>query len=66
MKIRVNGEQRAYENACTVSWLLDELKLAGQPCAVEVNAAVVPRREHDQRMLADGDAVEIVTLVGGG
>ena len=66
MKIRVNGEQRALANACTVARLLDELNLAGQPCAVEVNAAVVPRREHRDKLLSDGDTVEIVTLVGGG
>ncbi len=66
MNVHVNGAQRTLENACTVARLLDELKLAEQPCAVEVNAVVVPRREHDQRTLADGDAVEIVTLVGGG
>ncbi len=66
MKIQVNGEQRALQSECTVARLLDELNLAGQPCAVEVNAAVVPRREHEQRLLSDGDTVEIVTLVGGG
>jgi len=66
MNIRVNGEQRTYDTACTVERLLDELKLGGQPCAVEVNTAVVPWREHGERVLSDGDTVEIVTLVGGG
>ena len=66
MNIRVNGEQRTYDTACTVERLLDELKLGGQPCAVEVNTAVVPWREHGERVLSDGDSVEIVTLVGGG
>ena len=66
MNVQVNGEQRTFDNACTVTRLLDDLKLAGQPCAVEVNAAVVPRREHGERLLSDGDTVEIVTLVGGG
>ncbi len=66
MKIRVNGDQRTLENTCTIAALLDELNLGGQPCAVEVNTAVVPRREHAERVLSDGDSVEIVTLVGGG
>jgi thiamine biosynthesis protein ThiS len=34
--------------------------------AVEVNRAVVARREHATRTVAAGDRVEIVTLVGGG
>ena len=66
MFIRLNGEQRSLDNTCTITVLLDELNLGGQPCAVEVNAAVVPRREHAERLLSDGDIVEIVTLVGGG
>ncbi len=66
MNIQVNGKQRILESECTIERLLDELNLAGQPCAVEVNTAVVPRREHAERVLSDGDSVEIVTLVGGG
>jgi thiamine biosynthesis protein ThiS len=34
--------------------------------AVEVNRALVRRAERAERRLAEGDAVEIVTLVGGG
>jgi thiamine biosynthesis protein ThiS len=33
---------------------------------VEVNRKVVPRRQHAEHTLRDGDTVEIVTLVGGG
>ena len=66
MNIQVNGKQRTLDNDCTIERLLDELSLTGQPCAVEVNTAVIPRREHAERILSDGDSVEIVTLVGGG
>jgi len=66
MKIVVNGKQRTCDSTCTVERLLNELNLGGQPCAVEVNTTVVPRREHADRVLSDGDSVEIVTFVGGG
>ena len=66
MRIEVNGQERVLEDPCTVAELLKELDLAGHACAVEVNARVVPKREHDGRVLASGDRVEIVTLVGGG
>ncbi len=66
MKLRVNGDELAVESGVTVAHLLEHLDLAGRPCAVEVNAVVVPRREHEGHRLQDGDAVEIVTLVGGG
>jgi thiamine biosynthesis protein ThiS len=34
--------------------------------AVEVNRAVLSRRDHADRSVQNGDIVEIVTLVGGG
>jgi thiamine biosynthesis protein ThiS len=34
--------------------------------AVEVNRAVLSRRDHATREVRDGDRIEIVTLVGGG
>ncbi len=66
MEVQVNGQSRTLDSAFTVARLLEELNLAGQPCAVEINASVVPRREHGERTLREGDTVEIVTLVGGG
>ncbi|MHC4383656.1 MAG: sulfur carrier protein ThiS [Planctomycetota bacterium] len=66
MEIRVNGESMTLESPCSVGELLDQLELSGGACAVEVNAEVVPKREHDTCTLSDGDTVEIVTLVGGG
>ena len=34
--------------------------------AVELNRAVLSRRDHAGREVRDGDKIEIVTLVGGG
>lgn len=66
MTIIVNGEQRPIEQGTTVAQLVRELGLDGKPCAAEVNRELVPKREHASRTLADGDRVELVTLVGGG
>ncbi len=66
MEVQVNGQRRTLANTCTVARLLEELNLAGHPCAVEINASVVPWRECGERILREGDTVEIVTLVGGG
>jgi thiamine biosynthesis protein ThiS len=66
MRITVNGEPREMGDGLTVETLLDALDLQGKPCAVEVNRRVVPRRDHPEQHLADGDSIEIVTLVGGG
>jgi thiamine biosynthesis protein ThiS len=50
----------------TVRALLERLNLASQPVAVEVNKKLVPKRQHHEATLRDGDHVEVVTLVGGG
>ncbi|HMN97733.1 MAG TPA: sulfur carrier protein ThiS [Phycisphaerales bacterium] len=64
--VTVNGERTEVAESTTVAELLRRAGVADRPCAVEVNRTVVPRREHGQRTLAEGDVVEIVTLVGGG
>lgn len=62
----VNGEARQVAPGATLAGLLAELGLAGKPVAVEVNMELVPVARHGERRLAEGDRLEIVTLVGGG
>jgi thiazole synthase len=64
--ITVNAELRSFPDPLTVAELLRALGRDPRKLAVEVNRAVVPRADHDRAALRDGDAVEIVTLVGGG
>ncbi len=66
MKLTVNGETREVPQAASVSELLALLGLDAPRVAVEVNRAIVPRARHAEHRLADGDAVEVVTFVGGG
>jgi sulfur carrier protein len=66
MQINANGQPRDIPEGTTVAGLLDALKLTGKPVAVEVNLELVPRQQHAEHRLAEGDRVEIVTLVGGG
>ncbi len=66
MTLTINGKSTDVPAGESVAALLTRLGLSAQPCAVEVNRDVVPRRQHAERVLRDGDAVEVVTLVGGG
>jgi sulfur carrier protein len=66
VEIIVNAESKQVAEETTVAGLLEQLQLAGKPVAVEVNRRLVPRGEHAGHRLADGDRLEIVTLVGGG
>ena len=65
-RITVNAEPRTLPDSASVADLIRLLGKDPARLAVEVNRDVVPRAEHAARTLADGDAVEIVTLVGGG
>jgi thiamine biosynthesis protein ThiS len=65
-QITVNGQPRAVaENSC-VSDLMAELALDARKVAVELNRTIVPRSEYAATTLRDGDAVEIVSFIGGG
>jgi sulfur carrier protein len=66
MNVLVNGQPRSVAEHTTVRRLLEELELPTRGIAVEVNQQIVPRQHHAERVLAEGDSLEIVSLVGGG
>lgn len=65
MKLTINGHIKEVE-ADRVDSLLEQLGMAGQAVAVELNKDVVPKKQHATTPLKDGDVLELVTLVGGG
>ena len=66
MNIVVNGQPREIEPGTTLARLLDALEMQPRYLAVERNFELVPRKGHAECLLAEGDTLEIVTLVGGG
>jgi thiamine biosynthesis protein ThiS len=66
MQIELNGEPRQIDQGTTVAALLGQLELDPRFLAVEQNRELVPRAKHDAALLAEGDRIEVVTLVGGG
>ena len=66
MNIQLNGEHRDIPDDATVTQLLDLLAYTGRRVAVERNGAIVPKSQHAQTVLEEGDRVEIVVAVGGG
>ena len=66
MKIVVNGEDKVIDSAWSIQQMLDAWGMQQSPCAVEINGELVPKRQHIQHQLLEGDVVEIVSLVGGG
>lgn len=62
----INGQPRKFNQGTTLLVALVELGLDGKRVAVERNREVVPRAQHADTVLAEGDRLEVVTFVGGG
>jgi sulfur carrier protein len=65
MKLKINGEDREVA-ARTVLRLLEELGLPPLRVVVEQNGVIVPREAYPDTPVQEGDALELVRLVGGG
>ena len=66
IQVIVNGQPMRIDAGLTLRALIVQMKLGQSACAAEVNKTFVPRREHEQHALQDGDVIELVSLVGGG
>lgn len=66
LRIQVNGEERRLAPGTTVRGLLESSEIDLRAVAVERNRSIVRKADFDSTVLADGDRLEIVTLVGGG
>jgi sulfur carrier protein len=66
MNIVVNGQSHQVPDGATVAELLERLKFPPRGIAVELNLSIVPRPQIPERLLAEGDRLEVVSLVGGG
>ena len=66
MHIQLNGEPVELPVGETVAALLARLELTGRRVAVELNMEIVPRSQHAETVLNEGDQIEVVHAIGGG
>lgn len=66
VQVNVNGELTELPTETSLAALLERLGLDRSGVAVAVNAQVVPRTQHGDHTLQDGDRVEVLRAVGGG
>ncbi len=64
--VQLNGESRLFDQPTTVAELVELLGYTGKRMAVERNGAIVPKSQHANVQLENGDELEIVIAVGGG
>ena len=66
IEITINGKPEQIEQQTSIDRLLDQIGLAGQRVAVELNREIVPRSLHPDTRIQAGDRIEIVHAIGGG
>lgn len=66
MTIEINGAPRKLTVETSLAELLAQLNLDGRHLVVELNREIIPRQQHADTRLRDGDKLEIVHFVGGG
>ncbi len=64
--LQVNGEPRTCPPDTKLPQLLEQLGLNPRLVAVEYNGEILHRQFWSQTEIKEGDAIEIVTIVGGG
>ena len=66
MRVELNGESKELAEGTTLLSLIEQLSLAPERVAVELNRDIVRRADWPATRLSDGDRVEVVHFVGGG
>lgn len=66
LHVSVNGSLMEIVEGTTVSGLLKILEIGNVPVAVEQNLEIVSKADYGQRVITEGDKIEIVHFVGGG
>ncbi|MEP6787633.1 MAG: sulfur carrier protein ThiS [Acidobacteriota bacterium] len=66
INILLNGETREVPGDIDLDQLLELFSLPRQRVAIELNNDVVRRAEWPQKIVRDGDKIEVVHFVGGG
>jgi thiamine biosynthesis protein ThiS len=64
--LQINGKPVQLESATPLLAYLEALGVSPRAVAVEHNGVIIERDAYETTTLMDGDAVEIVRMVGGG
>jgi sulfur carrier protein len=66
MRLTINGKDQVFDDALSLTQLIEQLGMQGDRVAVELNREIVSRARWPETSLKDGDRLEIVHFVGGG
>ena len=66
IQVTVNGEPKQVPSGESLAALLTKLNIAADRVAIELNKAIVRKRDWNETPVPNGSAIEIVEFVGGG
>lgn len=66
ISVLINGERRELAAEQSVTSLLHSLNIPSDRVAIELNKAIVRKRDWENTKVAAGSQIEIVEFVGGG
>ncbi|MDH5543121.1 MAG: sulfur carrier protein ThiS [Nitrospinota bacterium] len=66
VKVRINGEERVFENDLTLLELLGSMGLPEKSVFIEYNREPLDRSLYSETRIKEGDVMEIVTMMAGG
>jgi sulfur carrier protein len=66
MKIQINGDPREVSEGGTVEEVLSRLGIPLQATLVEHNGIALHRKEWSERLVNEGDVLEVIRIVAGG
>jgi sulfur carrier protein len=66
IKVKINGKDWEIDTQTVVANLLGRFKIKPRVCVVEINGDIISEDKYNQRILKEGDTVEIVRFMAGG
>ena len=66
IQVFINGKRKYFSENNSLFSLLDFLKIEKNGIAIEINQSVVPKSQYKNKIIRNGDQIEIVQFIGGG
>lgn len=66
MKLIVNGEQKEFEENCSLQTVITSLKIEDKVMAAAVNMEIIKKEQWNNYIVKHDDKLELLQFVGGG
>jgi thiamine biosynthesis protein ThiS len=66
IQVFINGKKKYFSENNNLFSLLNFFKIEKNGIAIEINQIVVPKSQYKNKIIRNGDQIEIVQFIGGG